>query len=376
MKHVKKSTFEPKTVPLREVGHAKASRKSPTPVGKISTSVYPTGLTIEDEDLLASRSEFHGVHVYVLGDSMIDEYITGRVAKASQESGCSVFKEEKTIQKLGAAANVAAAAAALGAQVTLITMVGVLRTRPTNYLLQKCHRLGIDVVPIFCLEGTTVKTRYVDEKGQVIYRSDRENVSDQREGRERVVSFLKRTHLLRRTIFLLSDYAKGFFSPRIDDVLNSYLRFQIKEKGIQIGCDPKPANIQALPATFMTPNEPEVMDSMAAAEEYRTAVAEALEGILGTPLVVTRGKNGCEFTDGVCVPSFAREVNCVVGAGDTFLAAYALHLYVHGDAVAAARFASVAAGLAVEKPYTATVTYSEVTERLKEIDSAVPAQVS
>lgn len=300
--------------------------------------------------------------ILVVGDLMLDRYVIGNVSRVSPEAPVPVLAAAHDENRPGGAANVAANIAAMGGDVTLLALVG---TDSISAELEKCIRAyGVTAQLIKDPRGgTTEKTRLV-AGAQQIARVDR----DVRPTSEMQAKLLQAFERIADDfgLIVLSDYAKGTL-----DLLPRYLRVAA-EKNIPTLVDPKrtdPAIYQG--AFLLKPNNNEFagLFGEASTEEALVTKAHSALNVLGLQhLIVTRGAKGMVVVsaDGTTesVPTRAREVFDVSGAGDTVLAALAVSL-ARGEGIShAVRTANAAAGVAVSHPGTYVVSHKEVSAAL------------
>jgi D-beta-D-heptose 7-phosphate kinase/D-beta-D-heptose 1-phosphate adenosyltransferase len=307
---------------------------------------------------------FHSARVLVLGDVMLDRFVYGSVERISPEAPIPVINVERVADMPGGAANVARNVAAMGARAILLGVVG-------DDAWAGDLRAQIGAAPEIMAElivdasrHTTVKTRYVAD-GQQVMRADRESRAalDADVERRLVAAF---TRALDGTgVILLSDYAKGVLS---ESVTRAVIDAATRAQKIVI-VDPKAKDFAKYRgATLIKPNRLELQVACgrpcSTQDEIIAGARQVLaQNICGT-LVVTRGKDGISVigADGTAVhlPTAARQVFDVSGAGDTAMAVLALGLAAGGRIVDAAELANAAAGLAVGKRGTATVSTGEM----------------
>lgn len=302
---------------------------------------------------------FAGRRIVVAGDVMLDEQIQGTADRISPEAPVPVVEVTSCRYMPGGAANVAANAAALGAQVVL---VGITGADPNAELLREALREAgvINELITDPSRPTVTKTRIVAH-GQQIVRVDRESRHPVSPALTlqliaRIEASLEQAHAL-----VLSDYAKGVLS---DWVLRSVIGSARKAR-LPVVVDPKRDDFASYAgASLLTPNQREALRAAGA-----NTVDEAGRSLLqrlgdGTALLVTRGEEGMTLFQHGCepvhIPTAAREVYDVTGAGDTVAAALALCLSTGADPETSARLANQAAGLAVAHRGTAAVRASEL----------------
>jgi D-beta-D-heptose 7-phosphate kinase/D-beta-D-heptose 1-phosphate adenosyltransferase len=300
--------------------------------------------------LLELLERFARLHVWVVGDVMLDEYVTGAVERISPEAPVPVVRAHATEHRLGGAANVARQLAALGARVSLAGVIGA--DEAGEKLTSLCAHDGIDSRALLPVAGrpTTRKLRVLGHSQQLL-RVDWEDVAA-------CPAALAGEMLAKLAAgappdaIVLSDYAKGVLTP---ETLAGITRLG---GSVPVVVDPKHRDFARYRgATTVTPNlrELEAAAGRRLAVEDTTAVAAAARALLasaGLPsMVVTLGERGMLVvpSDGpeILVPALQREVYDVTGAGDTAVAVLTAALAARASLVQAAQLANAAAGVAV-----------------------------
>ena len=306
-------------------------------------------------------NDFSTLHLLVVGDLILDNYIWGSVNRISPEAPVPVINVSKNESRLGGAGNVAANLASLGTKVTLAGICG-----DDNYedvLLELCHQKRIlPLIKEIEHRQTTVKSRVIAQHQQLL-RIDKENRADIPLDIAKDLLKEIRKNAARFDGVILSDYRKGLLTAEmISEILKMF-----PDKPVVI--DPKGYDYKKYRgATTIKPNRkefanavqhPELPDEKI--EHYaRKLIADLnLEGI-----VITLGEDGVFVLDNnnesLVVPTKAREVYDVSGAGDTFIAAFTAGLVTSEDWFTAAKAANLASGVVVGKIGTATVTAKEI----------------
>jgi D-beta-D-heptose 7-phosphate kinase / D-beta-D-heptose 1-phosphate adenosyltransferase len=328
--------------------------------------------------LSALLNGFHASRVLVLGDVMLDRFVYGSVERISPEAPVAVVNVERVTDMPGGAANVARNIAELGARAILFGVVGddvwaeELRTQLALLPTIESHLLIDPSRP------TSVKTRYVAD-GQQVMRADRESRLPLSADVER--RFLEEFcgSLGDADVIVLSDYAKGVLSDSVTRAAIDMARCAQKV----VIVDPKAMNFARYQgATILTPNRLELQQASGkecvSEEEIVEAARRILEQRICEALVVTRGKDGLSViaSDGTAVhlPTTARQVFDVSGAGDTVVAAISLGLAAGGNVVEASALANIAAGIVVGKRGTATVTTGEIIAAVPPVDGRADRQ--
>lgn len=309
-----------------------------------------------------------GQRVLVIGDVILDHYIWGDVERVSPEAPVPVVNVEKESDRLGGAANVALNLATLGVRTALLGRVGA--DSFGGRLLRMAEEAGIAKVGELpqTLAGTIVKTRVV-ARNQQLCRLDREGPREayalEREYWEAILPPL----LAEVDGVLLSDYGKGL----LDEAFLEAVRQASAATGKPLFMDPKPVPERNLTGMMlMTPNRAEALRMSGwEAEPGKPFPAErVVERIFSKYgpryLVVTLGAAGMLYAEegriGGILPTFAREVFDVSGAGDTVIAVLTASLLAGASLSDAVILANSAAGIVVGKLGTATTRPEEILE--------------
>jgi D-beta-D-heptose 7-phosphate kinase/D-beta-D-heptose 1-phosphate adenosyltransferase len=302
---------------------------------------------------------------------MLDEYVSGDARRVSPEAPVPVVETAKRWFTPGGAANAAANAVALGGQVILGGATG--EDQAASQLAKVVREAGIDPSGFVAdsARPTTSKMRVL-ARGQQVIRVDTESLAPLPYGVAELLSAWAERSLTQCDAVLLSDYGKG--------VCRNTLPQRVIEAARHVGCsvvvDPKGSDpTRYRGATVVKPNLGElgeltgqVIRSSVELIEAGKRLAEELDG---TTVLVTRGAEGMALFRAGELPRFlpaapARRVYDVTGAGDTAAAALALALAAELSVETAARVANAAAGVAVSKVGTATVSPAELLDALLE----------
>ncbi len=298
-----------------------------------------------------------GRRIVVWGDLMLDRYLWGRVDRISPEAPVPVVEVERESVALGGAGNVAANLAALGGQAVLVGVLG--RDAEGDRLLAELEARGIETRPVARDPDrpTTVKTRIIAHQQQVV-RADREARADFDGPLATTMQRALLAELERAEGLIVSDYGKGVINATF---LASTLSTALG-RGLHVSVDPKESHIDAYRGvSILTPNQHE-----AGAVMGRRIVDEAslldvgwglLKRVESKALLITRGPGGMSlFEHGgqlTHLPTVAREVYDVTGAGDTVVSVVALALAAGADFVSACALANHAAGQVIREVGTA-----------------------
>lgn len=321
--------------------------------------------------LTSITAGFRGRRIAVFGDMMLDRYVKGSVKRISPEAPVPVVRvtSEKTV--CGGAANVAVNIAALGGVPRLISVTG--RDSAAAEFRVLLDRAGIahDALVHDHNFPTIEKTRVIAEHQQVV-RFDRETPANlSHNARKEALGALAAELKDGCEAVILSDYGKGLLEPAtIREAISMCLK-----RGVPVFVDPKVEHFQLYKGvSCLTPNTMEafggmrlsVKDGQEAAEDLGRAILKRLSC---RSLLITQGEHGMTLfqragkaAGSVHIPTRAREVFDVTGAGDTVISTLALTWASGGTPEESAYAANFAAGIVVGKLGTASVTVEELLE--------------
>ena len=300
---------------------------------------------------------------------MVDRFIWGKVSRISPEAPVPVLLVDKETSLFGGAANVVHNIHSLGGKVSLCGVIG--DDEMGSRLLQELREMGVDVDGIFVEPGrqTTMKTRIIAHHQQVV-RIDRETTEFVKVSTLHRLSEFLRKRLSDFDGVVLSDYGKGLLTRTL---IHATIRGARERKKFVL-VDPKPKNIFFCKgATVVTPNTAEAGLASGVSITDVSSLTRAGRVLVNRlkcdALVITRGEEGMAIfeshRDPVLVPTEAKEVYDVTGAGDTVIGTMALALATGASLKDAVRLANYAAGIVVGKMGTATVTPEELAEVIK-----------
>jgi rfaE bifunctional protein kinase chain/domain len=310
-----------------------------------------------------------GARVVVIGDLIADEYVYGRVARVSREAPVLILEYDSTEIVPGGAGNAANNVAALGGQVTLVSLIG--RDEPgrraERALLRRVDR-GSLVRPAGFL--TPVKTRIlaggIHSAKQQVVRIDRLSPRPITDEQRTAVARAAHKALGKADAVLISDYGSGLVTP----ALARDIRGRVGGRSVPVLVDSRYALTRYRGLTACAPNESEVEQALGLRIGDDLRVLERAGRLMLArtrmqAVVVTRGSRGMAvFENGkktVHIPIFGSDqVTDVTGAGDTVMAALTLALAAGASLEQAAQLANVAGGLVVMKRGTATVSGPEL----------------
>jgi D-beta-D-heptose 7-phosphate kinase/D-beta-D-heptose 1-phosphate adenosyltransferase len=314
-------------------------------------------------DPAALLPRLRGVRVAVVGDAMLDDYAWGEVGRISPDAPVPVVDVRRRTRVLGGAGNVAHNVTVAGGEAVLLSAVG--EDPAGDAFAALCAQAGIAAEGVVRegMRRTTVKTRVV-ARGQHLLRLDEEDRIPLAPGSRRALLAALKAALPGCGAVLISDYAKGV----VDASLVAEIAALAPELPIVV--DPKaldPAHYRG--CTVITPNAQEARAAAGCEVEdepgLRLACARLHERSGAAAVLVTRGERGMALSEGGVlhlIPTRAREVFDVTGAGDTVLAYLALALAAGCSTLQAAELANLAAGVKVGKVGTSPVGPAELAE--------------
>jgi D-beta-D-heptose 7-phosphate kinase/D-beta-D-heptose 1-phosphate adenosyltransferase len=310
------------------------------------------------------RSLFARARVLVVGDLMLDEYLFGTVQRISPEAPVPVVDVRSRQYVPGGAANVAANVRSLGAEVRLVGVCG--GDAAGQSLRAELARLAIDDRYIVSQDGraTTCKTRIIGGHQQIV-RFDLEHRAPLSPDEGRLLGDKFQLALEETELCILSDYGKGVLA---DEFCRCAIH-SARALGLPVFVDPKGTEYSKYRGcTLLTPNLREAAEASHTPIETEADLNKAGERLLelleGSSILITRGADGMTlFRAGrppLTIPTVAREVFDVVGAGDTAVATLGVAMAARLSIEAGTRLANVAAGIAVGKQGTAAVSIDEL----------------
>ncbi len=325
---------------------------------------YTTG------ELFDLIDRFTDTRVLVVGDIILDEYVWGDVSRISPEAPVPVVEIKEETKRLGGAANVVNNILSLGGRSCLCGIIG--DDDPGRYLIETISGLGINTNGIVAdpYRNTSVKTRVVARNQQVV-RFDRETRKPVSPDMTRkMIEFIKK-ELKDINAIIVADYGKGM----ITSLMMTELRNLISDTNIILAVDPKPINFEHYRGIdVITPNHHEAgaflrfeisdEETLIRAGEYMLKELEC------RAVLITQGKDGMTLFEAgskPChIPTVARKVFDVSGAGDTVIGALSLALASGMDRKSAAVIANYAAGIVVGEVGTSVVTVNQLKEAIRD----------
>ncbi len=322
---------------------------------------------ISRDRLMKLLSAAQGKRIAVVGDAMLDVYLRGDVERISPEAPVPVVRIRERKLALGGAANVANNILSIGVSCELVSAIGDDAAGTT--LRQMLMEAGADTRSLVRVaRPTTTKTRVIARSQQLV-RYDEEEDADLDMGESGLLRNAMRVAIDDCHALVLEDYNKGVLFPSVIAEAIEHARL----RRLPIVVDPKYRNFFAYRgATVFKPNRRELESALGAEVdlEHPRALPATFERLGVEHLLLTLGEEGMALlsVDGEIgrIPTTAREVYDVVGAGDTVTAYLAAVLAAGGSPAEAAVIANFAAGVEVGKLGAATVRTDEVLEAYDE----------
>ncbi|HNC23305.1 MAG TPA: PfkB family carbohydrate kinase [Opitutaceae bacterium] len=304
------------------------------------------------------------LRILVIGDVMLDRYVWGDATRISPEAPVPVIDVDRETWTAGGAGNVGLNIAALGARCTVVGYYGNDDAGRKLHATLASHHIRAVTTP--GSGQTIVKTRVMVQHQQLC-RIDRESPPAAYQFNPDVATKLFKKEIAAADAVILSDYAKGILTEELVERVSELAR----AAGKFVALDPKPRRpLKFRDLDLITPNKRESLQLAGIELPPHTPFPEAevcarLHEIYRTRhLVITMGEGGMLLSEqgriSKRIPTAAREVFDVSGAGDTSLAALVLALAAKARLETAAHFANAAAGVVVGKLGTATVTPAEL----------------
>ena len=310
--------------------------------------------------------QIKSLNILVIGDVMLDRYIIGQVSRISPEAPVPVLAVDQERSVAGGAANVALNLCALGASVETIGWFGKDQEGEELVRILEWGKTNVDSQFRFSSAPTISKSR-ITASNQQICRVDREAYVKDYSPDLAVIG----THLTQKVkeadAVVISDYGKGFVTNELLKLVSKNAKF--------VSIDPKPSRLlKYAKPDLLTPNRLEALELAGLSRETREpfpkhdVVDQIFSRFAPKMLAITLGAEGMLLAqDGkiqTTIPTAAREVFDVSGAGDTVIASLTLALISGKSFALSAEFANLAAGVVVGKVGTATASPEEILKHL------------
>ena len=315
-------------------------------------------------ELISALSELQNRSVCIIGDVMLDRYISGHVDRISPEAPIPILSQTNSQNVPGGASNVARNLVHIGCQVHLHGAIG-----QDDAAEALCHNLSalpqLNFEPVICADRpTTLKTRFMSS-GQQILRLDHEEKTPISPTQQKdLLTQLNRSDA-HYDIIILSDYAKGMLPPSLcQDIILTAQKTDTK-----VIIDPKASDLSAYRGAYaITPNLKELQAilsrPLSALDDIATAASELAQDYDIQHIIVTLGGRGmlvaCASDEAVHIPGHPCTVYDVSGAGDTVVALLSACLAGDIPLHQALQTANLAASLVVSKLGTASLCPGEL----------------
>ncbi|MDP2750157.1 MAG: D-glycero-beta-D-manno-heptose-7-phosphate kinase [Nanoarchaeota archaeon] len=329
-------------------------------------------MQIEKQNLLKLISKFKGKNILIVGDVMLDKFIAGGVSRISPEAPVQVVSVNRESYVPGGAGNVASNIAALGGNGKLVGIVGT--DHAGEIIKSELRQRKIEPLLVETKSRPTTQKIRVLAQNQQLLRIDYEEEEKIDHELENHITETITKHLDKTDIIVVSDYAKGVITKKIMALIIS----SAKKKKIPVLIDPKPKNKEFYKgATLITPNHKEA-NQMCSLPDNRNDeslinVGTRLAKELKTNVLITRGEKGMSLFEiekqkitQTHIPTKAKEVYDVTGAGDTVIGTLAVALAAGATLKEAMTLANHAAGIVVGKVGTATCSVEELNKAVSD----------
>jgi len=302
--------------------------------------------------------------ILVVGDLMIDHYLWGSCERISPEAPVQVVDIDKETTVLGGAGNVINNLVALGADVSVCSVIG--EDDNGKELLSMLDDIGVDSEHIYVEPSrhTSKKSRILAVSQQIL-RYDKETKTDIDENTSQKISTTLQNSISSYDIIILSDYGKGVLT---DELSQSIIKIA-NQNSIRVLVDPKGSDFTKYKGAYLlTPNKKEAILATGIDIKDEESLKKALISLkssceLGISLITLSEDGIAIFDEKLKIfPTVAKEVFDVTGAGDTVIASIAFALSAGKSIEETARFSNLAAGVVVGKIGSATVSLQEIEE--------------
>ncbi len=316
--------------------------------------------------------------VLVAGDIILDKFIWGNVDRISPEAPVQVVNVKKETTALGGAANVASNLSSIGGEVFMMGLIG--EDVHAQIVRSELKKLNIHSDYIFTdsRRHTITKTRVIAGSQQIVRIDHEQSHALEPDVETTVIEAIRNIKIL--DAIIISDYQKGFLTDRIlSEIINLS-----KSKNIPCIVDPKRKDFSGYKgATLIKPNLKEAENAVGKKlihnDDFNSAAKELLQKFGAQYILITRGKDGMTLVSSdscTHISATAREVFDVTGAGDTVSAFLGYFMACGHSTEDAASAANLAAGVAVSRVGTTTVTKDDVLRELEELTGGARKIVS
>jgi len=309
--------------------------------------------------------KFRNKKILVVGDIMLDRYILGNVSRISPEAPVPIVDVKEKTKTLGGAANVAHNLFILGAKPILYGVIGA--DIIGGEILRKLDKLNLDIGNIIVdpNRSTTIKTRIVGNNHQIVRFDEESKEKIEDEDIKRIVKVVK-DNLKGVDGIIISDYNKGVISPQLMAKILDLVNFSTF-----IISDPHKDNFESHKhVNLIAPNKEEISAfcgfNIKNEGDLKFATKKMFHALACASILVTEGGDGMSLFEGnkemMHIPTVAKEIFDVSGAGDTVVATISLAIASGMGLETAVRLSNSAAGIVVGKMGTATISIEELRE--------------
>lgn len=321
------------------------------------------------------KEQFANLQVVVIGDVMVDEYVTGGVSRISPEAPIPILNYKEMTRIAGGASNVAHNVAALGAKVSMLGVVGA--DNGGKWIREHLSERTIDATGMVVEQGrpTTIKRRFATKSQQLLRVDIEETKPITTNSEERIVAYLEE-NIRNINVVILSDYRKGVLTNV--DFVRKIIRI-CNENQVIISIDSKSSSIEAFEnATFVKPNNLELEQAVGIKIVDEDTLNQAgityLDKSKAKALLVTRGPKGISlFRTGENrkdFPSKAVQVFDVTGAGDTVISTVTLGIACGMSMEEAIVLGNIAAGIVISQVGTIPIQIGQLVEKINENENS------
>ena len=317
---------------------------------------------------------FKGKRILVIGDVMLDAYILGKVTRISPEAPVPVVALDKKENRIGGAGNVALNLKNLGASPIIASVIGIDSEGETLQDLFDKRGISADGLIKSKFRKTTVKTRVISSKQQLLRIDSEDTYTLSREHEQRLFKKIIQLIEIGLDAIILEDYDKGVLNEKnIQRIITA-----ANKNNIPVTADPKKENFhhynglnlfkpnlkelkEGLNVDFSFENEPNAFET--AVQKLRTAVPHEIS-------FITLSEHGvyiCDHSKKIHIEAHKREITDVSGAGDTVIAVATLCLLSNAPLEAIAQISNIAGGMVCEKPGVVSISLEELKREVREL---------
>jgi D-glycero-beta-D-manno-heptose-7-phosphate kinase len=324
---------------------------------------------IDKEKLKKILNDFKSKKVLVVGDIMLDKYIWGDVSRISPEAPVQVVHVIKETFAPGGASNVATNVSSMNGTAFMVGITGddISKNILVEDLIEK--KVNADGIFIDKDKPTTQKVRIIGKIQQLLRVDYEDKTHLHKKIESSIIEYISKV-IKEVDVVVIADYAKGVITENV----SSHLIKVARENNKAVIVDPKPKHRELyMNATLITPNNLEASQMTGFDEINEDNVYEAGEKLmkyLNSNVLITRGPQGMSLfeKDGSekHIPTHAKEVYSLIGAGDTVVATIAMAVAAGANFKDAAFLANIAAGIKLGKLGTASVSVDEIKKELED----------